>query len=249
MHLPLHSVMIPGTRSFVLYFFLFWVFNMNAQHKMTKKEFIADSLKIVKPKLIRPQFRLDNRLTFLSNEKLNITGLDAGILVKNKLRLALGYYYLSGKLTALKKYADQVEYQGQYDLKYGALNVEFIYKNTRFFSLGMPLEFGFGGNTLNYVSELGSLKTAKQSGFIAMSYFGLSGTFKPIRWIGLKVACGFRKTLLNQVKDLAHDGFYSSVGLSIDLREIIRDGRMFKLKRRYRKNADPIETAVDLITD
>jgi len=215
---------------------------------MTKKQFIADSIKIMAPKLIRPQFRFDNRLTFFHGQKINITGVDAGVLLKNKLRATLGYYGVSDKLTSLNKTINDVEYQGNYKLNYGAINLEFIYKNTRFFSLGMPLEFGFGGNSLNYESGDYNLQTDKQSGFIAMSYFGLSGTFKPIRWIGLKGAVGYRKTIFNQVKDVAFDGIYTSIGLSIDVREIIKDYKMFRLSKRYR-NTKLIETAVDLITD
>src|SRR5687767_9113720 len=127
----------------------FLVLTMNAQVRITKKVFIADSLNIVKTKLVRPQFRLDNRLTFLNGQKLSISGFDAGVLLNEKLRITLGYYTVSDKFTSLKKHIDEVEYQGQYNLNYGALNMEFIYKNKRFFSLGMPLEFGFGSNRLN----------------------------------------------------------------------------------------------------
>ena len=220
-----------------------------AQQKMSKRQFIADSIKIVKPKLVRPQFRFENKLIFLNAQKLSISGVDAGVLLKNKLRVTLGYYSISDKLTSLKKTINDVEYQGQYNLNYGALNLELIYKNTRFFSLGMPVEFGFGGNSLNYRSEANNLNLAKQSGFLALSYFGLSGTFKPIRWIGLKASFGYRKTLYNQIKNLAFDGLYVSVGLSFDFREIITDFKMFNLKKRHQKNINLVETAVDLITD
>jgi len=220
-----------------------------AQQKMSKRQFISDSIAIVKPKLIRPQFRIDNRVTFLNGQKLSISGLDAGVLLKNKLRVTLGYYSVSDKLTALKKMINGFEYQGLYNLNYGTLNLEFIYKNKRFFSLGMPLELGFGSNSLNYRSETLNVETGKKSGFIAMAYFGLSGTFKPIRWIGLKAAFGYRQTMYNQIKNLSFDGIYTSVGLAIDFREIITDYRMFKLKKKYRKNSNSIETAVDLITD
>lgn len=224
-------------------------FKINAQQKITKKQFIADSLKIIKTRLVRPQVRLDNRLTFLNGQKLSISGVDAGVLLKEKLRLTVGYYGVSDKLTALKKNIDYIDYQGEYKLNYGALNTEFIYKNTRFFSLGMPLEFGFGNNSLNYVSRTNNLQTDMQQGFIVMSYFGLSATFKPIRCIGLKAAFGYRKTLFNQIKNLAFDGIYASVGISIDFREIVKDYQMYKLKKRYRKNINSVETAVDLITD
>lgn len=236
-------------QSVFLVLFLLVSLGSYAQTKITRKQFLGDSLKIIQPKLVRPQFRFDNRLVFVKGQALNITGLDAGVLLKNKLRLALGYYSVSDKLSAFKRTIDQDDYQGHYDLKYGALNAEFIYLSTRFFSLGMPLEFGFGTNSLHYRSELANLEIAKESGFVALSYFGLSGTFKPIRWIGLKGAVGFRKTLYDQVKALSFDGLYTSVGLSIDVWEVIKDIKLFKLKKRYRKNSNSLETAVDLITD
>lgn len=220
-----------------------------AQKKMGKKQFIIDSTNIVKPKLVRPQFRFDNRLIFSKNGSLRIAGADAGVLLKNKLRVTLGYYSLSEQPKSLAKTINNIEYQGQYKSNYGALNMEFIYKDKRFFSLGMPLEFGFGTNSLNYISETNNLETGKKSGLIAVSYFGLSGTFKPIRWIGLKGAFGYKKTLYNHVKNSSFDGIYTSLGLAIDFKEIIMDCKMLKLKKRYRKNSNSLETAVDLITD
>jgi len=220
-----------------------------AQKKITKSQFLADSAKIVKPKLVRPQFRFDKRLIFFDGQKIDISGADAGVLLKNKLRITLGYYGVSDQLLSLNKTINNVDYLAQYDLKYGALNMEFIYKNTRFFSLGMPLEFGLGGHTLRYTSIIQNLQYDTKSSFMAMSFFGLSGTFKPIRWIGLKAAIGYRKVLYNQVPNLRFDGAYTSVGVAIDFREIITDYRLFKLKRKYYKKANKIGTAVDIITD
>ncbi len=236
-------------RIFFLLLIMSSTLNINAQQKLTKRQFIADSIKIMRPKLIRPQVRLDNRLTFLNGQKLSIFGVDAGVLLKAKLRVTLGYYEVSDKLTSITKVLNQVEYNGQYDLTYGALNTEFIYKNTRYISLGMPLEFGFGGNKLNYKSTKDNTETGKQSGFIAMAYVGLSATFKPMRWIGLKGAVGFRKVLFNKVKDLSFDGIYSSVGIVIDFVEIVRDFEMYKLKKKYRKKANSLGTAIDVLTD
>ena len=218
--------------------------------KLSKKQFIADSLKIVKPRIARPQFRIDNRTVFSSKQLINISGFDAGVVLKEKLRVTLGYYSLStNNLTSFDKSIDSVLYKANYRLNYGALNLEFIYKNTRFFSLGMPVEIGLGQNTLKYRSTLDETEAEKKTGMVLVTYFGLSGTFKPIRWIGLKVSLGYRKTGFNQLKGLNFDGVYTSVGLAIDFREIIRDGRMYSLKRKYRKNFNTVGTAVDLITD
>ena len=81
-----------------------------------------------------------------------------------------------------------------------------------------------------------------------MTYFGLSGSYKPLRWIGLKAAVGYRKTLINGIKGLSFDGFYYSIGLAIDFGEVLIGYKMYKLKKQYRKNTNSVSEAVDLMT-
>lgn len=224
-----------------------------SQEKLTKKQlrdnFIKDSLKIIKPKLVRAQFRIDNRNIFFKGQSLNINGYDAGVLLKEKLRVTLGYYTLNNKLSAYSKTVGDDQYEREVRMNYATLNTEFIYKNTRFFSLGMPLEFGLGNNRLQYINSKNEPVEGQQSGFIFLTDFGLSATFKPIRWFGLKMLFGYRKTAYNQVKDFNFDGIFTSIGLNVDVREIIRDIKLYKLRKRYDKDANGIETAVDIITN
>jgi hypothetical protein len=222
----------------------------NGKPKLTRKQFVIDSTNIMRPRLARPQFRIDNRTIFFGPQRINITGIDAGALFKEKLRLTLGYYTLNNTtLKSVNKTIDGKKYEGNYRLNYGALNMEIIYKNTRYFSLGMPLEFGLGQNRINYISTTDSSETGISRGSILIAYFGLSGTFKPIRWFGLKISVGYRKTVFNQLRDIKFDGLYTSFGLAVDFREIIKDVRMYNLQRKYKKNFNSIGTAVDLITD
>ena len=220
----------------------------NTQHKMSKKEYLADSLEISKRELIRPQFKLDNRVIFFNFQKLGIFGLDAGILVKEKIRVTIGYYTISNKLTTIEKIINNVQYRGQYALHYGSLNTEIIYKDKPLYSLGLPVEIGVGSNSLTYISNINNVPSDKQKGAIAMTYFGLSGSYKPLRWIGLKAAVGYRKTLINGIKGLSFDGFYYSIGLAIDFGEVLIGYKMYKLKKQYRKNTNSVSEAVDLMT-
>jgi hypothetical protein len=222
----------------------------HAQSKAAqRKQFLKDSAEIMRVKLVRPQFRIDNRNIFIKKQVLTINGVDAGVLLKEKLRLTLGYYWLNNQLSAYTQTIDNVQYQREIRLKYGSLNTEFIYKNTRFFSLGTPMELGIGGNSLHYVDSTGMQAVDKQSGFLLITDFGLSVTFKPIRWLGLKGVVGYRKTVFNQVKDFDFDGLFTSIGINLDIREITKDIQMYKLKKKYKKNLNKVETAVDLITD
>ncbi len=219
-----------------------------SQKKMTKHQFIADSLKIIKPTFIRPQLKLDNRVTIFNFQRLSVTGIDAGVLIRERLRLTVGFYTISDKLTYIKKSINSVDYAGKYKLNYGAINVEFAYKKGKNYALGLPIELGMGSNSLYYKSSIDNTETPKQSGLLLLTYFGLSGTYKPIRWLGIKGAVGYRKTIINQIQNIPFDGFYYSVGLVVDFREVIIDYKLYKLKKRYHKNANSVETAVDLIT-
>ncbi|MBA3682907.1 MAG: hypothetical protein H0W73_17345 [Bacteroidetes bacterium] len=229
---------------------LTWIpFLCFSQIKYTKKAFIKDSIEIMKPPIVRPQLRIDNRTIFFKGQALNVHGFDAGVLLKEKLRLTLGYYALNSNLEAYKKTENGIDYERNIKLRYGGINTEFIYKNTRYFSLGMPIDFGFGKNTLQYTRIVDGEIYETKSGFIFSTEFGLSAIFKPIRWIGIKGILGYRKTLLEKADEFYLDGVFTSVGLYLDIREIIRDVRMFKIKKKYRKKSNSIGTAVDLITD
>jgi hypothetical protein len=234
-------------KRFVLYLMLLTSSCLQAQ-KQNHEQFIKDSIKIMQVKLVRPQFKLDNRVTWYKMQTLAITGFDAGVLLKDKLRLTLGYYRLSDDLNAFRKTIDSNDVGRLIKINYGTLNTEFIYKNTRFISLGMPLELGFGHSDLKFKDFTNDKIYNRQSGFLAVAQFGMSATFKPIRSIGLKGIVGYRKTIFNQVKEFNFDGIFFSLGLNLDVREIIKDIKMYNLKKRYRRGNN-LGNAVDLITD
>jgi hypothetical protein len=223
---------------------------IHSQKAMTKKQFVKDSIRITRVKLVRPQFKFDSRTILSNGQRLNVSGLDAGVLLKEKLRVTLGYYRLNNnKFNNTEKPIGDDIYDMNYKSVYGTLNLEFNYLNRRYFSLGMPLEIGIGTNYTDYISRADGSSINKSKGVHALSYFGLSGTFKPIRWAGLKISAGYRKDLFNQVKEVNLDGIYTSLGLTIDFREIIKDVRMYKLKKKYKKGFNSVGTAVDLIID
>jgi len=234
--------------------FLFTAFffscTLTAQNKEERKKFKADSLEIVRVRLVRPQLKFDSRSIFLPHKISNVSGFDVGVLLKEKLRLTFGFYTASTKNIdfELGTYSSE-NFSNLYSLKYGSINMEFIYKRSRFYSLGMPFEFGLGSNYIHVIARATNINVYEKRGGIGMCYFGLSGTFTPIRWFGLKASVGYRKILVNQVPEVNMSGFYTSIGLAIDFREIIKDVQMFRLKKHYYKNFKPVEAGVDIITD
>jgi hypothetical protein len=219
-----------------------------APKKLSKKQFVKDSIEIMKMKQVRPQLRVDNRMTYHKGQILNINGIDAGVLLKEKLRLTLGYYYLNDDLSAYKIDIDGQPATRTIKLQYGSINTEFIYLNTRYVSLGMPLDFGFGRNEVNFKNLATNQNFDGKHGFVFLTDFGLSAVFKPLRAIGIRGAIGYRKLILNPVRNFNFNGFFTSLGISVDFYEIIKDVRMFNLKKRYKRGND-LGNAVDLITD
>lgn len=218
------------------------------QNPLSKKQFVIDSIKIMKPLLIRPQVRLDNRVTYHKGQRLSINGFDAGVLLKEKLRLAVGYYQLNDNLSSYDESSKGEEIETTISLKYGAINTEYIYLNNRFVSLGLPLDFGFGQNSITYKDRATGDLTGKEAGFIVLTDFGFSAIFKPTRWVGVRGVIGYRKFLSSPVKSVNFDGFFNSIGLRVDIREIIKDVQMYRLKKKY-KRGNSLSNVVDLITD
>ncbi len=217
--------------------------------RCTYAQFRQDSLALVAVKLVRPQFRFDNRTIYFKGQVLSVGGHDIGVLLKDKLRVTLGYYRMIDHLSSYRKDIEGQQYDRQLRLAYGTLNTELIYVNRRFFSLGMPLEFGFGRNISRYKIVPDATDYVQKSGFLVVTDFGLSGSFKPIRWVGIRFVVGYRKNIVNQVEDFRFDGIFTSVGLNIDFREVTKDFRMYRLMKRCGRIDSKIGTAVDLFVD
>lgn len=244
------SISIKNFRAlsvFVVLIFSLHVFSQ--QVPITKKQFINDSIKIVTPKLFRPQIRMDEKIIYNSSNRLSSLSLDAGVIIKEKLRVMLGYTRLANineMKIVNKDNLKSVSYNGAYINN----NYEFIYSNKRFYNISLPIEFCVGKNTLYYKNfNDENITESKISSMNIIAYLGASFTYKPIRCLGLRLSCGYRKTLYNKIKFIQTDGVYSSVGLFIDIREIIKDYKLYKIKKAYNKSFNSIGTAVDLISD
>ena len=211
-------------------------------------DFYTDSAQIVRPKLIRPQLKFDNRVAFYEGQSLFLRGYDAGVLLKDKLRLAIGYTGFNDDLNAFQETIDSVDVGRLIKVDYGSIHVEVSSVETRYFQVGMPLELSVGYNRLRFKNFTADEIYRTDEGIIALSHFGLSGTFRPIRWFGLKGLVGYRKMLFNQVKDFNFDGFFTAVGFVVDVREIITDIKMYNLMKRHERGKR-LSNAVDLISD
>jgi hypothetical protein len=210
--------------------------------------FLLDSVELVTPKLISMEARIDSRASNFQGNGVNIYGYYIGIMIKAKLSLGLAYYRINTILPA-EKIINGIHTSTSLVVNCGSINSELIYFNSRFISLGFPLEFAFGQyNLTNTLTDNNNLIT-QQIKFLSFANFGLSGTFKPFQFIGLKLMAGYRKSIYPEEKTFEFNGVYSSLGLFIDFADLKTNIRMYQLLKRYHKVDNPLSTYIDLFTD
>lgn len=214
----------------------------------TEAAFIQDSIKLVTPKLIRAEARIDSRASVFQGAKVNIYGYYVGLLIKSKLSLGLGYYRINTILPLVKE-VNGVKTSTTLIVNCGSLNSELIYFNRRFISLGFPLEFAFGQYDLTNTTVDENRLIEKQVRFLSFANFGLSATFKPFKFIGLKLMGGYRKSIYPEEKTFEFNGVYSSLGLYVDVVDFMNNIKMFRLLKKYHKVKNPLSTYVDLFSD
>ena len=210
--------------------------------------FLRDSIRLITPKLISTGARIDSRASTFQGTQVNIYGYYVGVMIKAKLSLGLAYYRINTVLPAEQK-INGVNTGTSLIVNCGSINSELIYYNRRFISLGFPLEFAVGQYNLTNTNLDNNTLIGQQIKFLAFANFGLSGTFKPFKFIGLKFMGGYRKSIYPEEKTFEFNGLYSSLGLSLDFADFINNIKMYKLLKRYHKVTNPISTYVDLFTD
>lgn len=210
--------------------------------------FLNDSLKIVTPKLVTFQFYLDSRASSFQGAEVGIYGYYAGIMVENKLSMGLAYYRLSTNLAA-KTVINGVNASTSLLVNCGSINTELIYFNSRYVSLGFPLEIAAGQYKLTNTTQDENKPISTQSHLLAFTNFGLSGTFKPLTFMGLKIMLGYRKSIYPEERTFNFNGVYSSLSLAFDLADITNNIKLYRLMKRNNKVDSPLSTYVDLFTD
>lgn len=219
------------------------------QPKYTRKEFIKDSIAITQPPIFRPQLRLDNRHLFLKGSFTTMNGFDAGVMLKNRIRVAAGYYWMDDIMKPFNVLDDGTKISRNLRMNYVGLNFDFIFRNTRYYNLSIPFELGYGSQQLRYYNPLTEQVYSDKKGGMFITDFGLSGTLKPVRFIGLKASVGYRTSFINPIDDINLNCMYLSIGCAVDIYEILKDYRMYSIKRKYKRNFDKFGTAIDLIMD
>jgi hypothetical protein len=167
---------------------------------------------------------------------VNIRGIQLGVILFERHTVGSGFYGINSRTsTILKTKIGTEDAFANLQLNYFTLFYQYAVIDKKYIELGLPLEIGLGVYRVKTFSQLdNTLLQDKKGGLIPIG-FGLNFIVKPIKQIGISTMIGYR-VVAEHNPTLNFNGFYYSIGLAIDVRQIVRDIDFYWFKRpKYRK--------------
>ncbi|MGZ3901118.1 MAG: hypothetical protein ACXVNM_14840 [Bacteroidia bacterium] len=199
-----------------------------------------DSVHIYRFQKVRPYLSLDNRNSFIGGHPVNFKGFQAGIILHERHTLALGLYAMSQKSKRNVKTLDGPKaVERSISLNYLTLFYQYALIDKRYFEFDIPFEIGLGGYDIKFKDTLTGFTYRELKGGIIPFGAGLQPVIKPLKWVGISFLLGYRFVATNSAANF--NGLYYSIGLNIDVRQIIRDINYYQFKKkRYRRKIKQI---------
>ncbi len=210
----------------------------NSQLKLDSivEKFKKDSAHLYRFQKVRPYLAFDNRNSFIKNVPVNIRGIQLGVILFERNTVGIGFYGINSRTSKnVKTNIDAKEALTTLQLKYFTLFYQYAVIDKKYIELEVPLEIGIGSYSVKTISQLdNTLLQDKKGGLIPIG-FGLNFILKPIKQLGISTMIGYR-VVAEHNPTLNFNGFYYSLGLAIDVRQIVRDINFYGFKRpKYRK--------------
>ena len=209
-------------------------------------ELKADSAHTFRFKKFRPYANLDNRSSFIHDKPVNVNGLQLGLIYNERHVFCLGFYTITEGSKKPRKISNDNAHanaQGALSLRYATLAYQFALLDKRFFEVDLPFELGLGSYNLK-VQDLDT-KTIYKDKTAHMVPLGAGAqlVLKPVRWVGFSTMVGYRY-VAQKDENLNFNGWYYSLGVWIDVRQIYRDIKYYGfIKKKYKKAKKAIELA------
>lgn len=181
----------------------------------------------------------DARNTFIKDKRVNIFGVNSGIVFgKKRNQITVGYYWLNFnsylKLLNFRRNNSKLvnlDYYTKTDLYFLSLMYWKNFIETRRWRVSMPVEVGIGATKNQGTDLLTDIQIWKRKDFFLPIQTGLYVKWKATRWIGISVQGGYRYALIAQNIQENYDGFYYSFGLELQP-EFFKDVYRWAFKRK-----------------
>lgn len=188
----------------------------------------------------------DARSSFIKNKRVNIWGVNTGLVFgKKRNQMTVGYYWLNfnsyQKLIDFRRKNSKLVNLDSYtktDLYFFSLMYWKNFIETRRWRVSMPVEVGIGATKNQGTELLTEIQIWKRKDFFLPIQSGLYAKWKATRWVGLSVQGGYRYGLISKNIHENYDGFYYSFGFELQP-ELFRDVYRWAFKRKQTENTLP----------
>jgi len=203
-----------------------------------RKKLAADSAYTFRKTRAKLYLRVENRNSFISGEQVNLFGFMAGTTFYEKHTVCAGYFYLYNRSNPIRFGEGNSKTGYLLSMSYYNFSYLHILLNSRFVQLNLPFEVGYGTYKATVINEYNE-ETGRINGQIIPYGGGLQAIFKPVRWAGVSLIGGYR--FVNQRRDGPDfRGWYYTLGLWLDARQIVRSYKYRSLKKRYRERVSAL---------
>ncbi|WP_234735948.1 hypothetical protein [Tellurirhabdus bombi] len=182
-----------------------------------------DSAGRIKPR-ITFAFNLDFRTSFLLRRRVNIWGINSGIVFgKKRHQLTLGYYWVSYntylRLINWRKDAARrinLDYYTESDMWFVSTLYWCNVINNDRWMLTIPIELGGGvATTMPHDLRTDVQLDRTKRAFFVPAQIGLYTQWKATRWVGLSAQIGYRYSVFQTSINQHYNGTYYSFGATI----------------------------------
>jgi hypothetical protein len=188
----------------------------------------------------------DARRSFVKNQRVNIWGVNTGLVFgKKRNQMTVGYYWLNfnsyQKLIDFRRKNSKLVNLDSYtktDLYFFSLMYWKNFIETRRWRVSMPVEVGIGATKNQGTDLLTEIQIWKRKDFFLPIQSGLYAKWKATRWVGLSIQGGYRYALISQSIQQNYDGFYYSFGFELQP-ELFRDLYHWTFKKKKVENPQP----------
>lgn len=181
----------------------------------------------------------DARRSIVENKRVNIWGVNTGIVFgKKRNQVTVGYYWLNFnsylKLLNLRRKNSKlinIDYYTKTDLYFFSLMFWKNFIETRRWRVSVPIEMGIGATKNQGTNLFTEIKIWKRQDFFLPVQSGLYAKWKATRWIGVALQGGYRYALISKNIHENYDGFYYSFGLELQP-ELFKDIYRWAFKKK-----------------
>lgn len=199
-----------------------------------RKKLAADSAHIYRKTLAKPYLRLEKRNSFVNATRVDFFGFLAGANLHNRHIVSAGYYVLDVRSRAPVTTSENTGSFSFRRMSYVNFCYQYIVHNSRYIQIHLPLEAGYGRyRALVAGGGTSPSEIVERGNFIPLAC-GAQFIVKALKSAGVTLISGYRYAY-HDSEYLRFEGFFYALGVWIDARQIYRDVRWHRTKKRYRR--------------